>query len=119
MRRSLMDARIEAMLAACERAGVALPRFARWSERRYRESPEAAARIYEDGLGWNVAEFAPDAFPTAGLTIFTLRMGEWRRLPEGRGRLYAEKLMYAEDGQRTPHHYHVVKTEDVINRGGG
>ncbi len=24
----------------------------------------------------------------------------------------------AEDGQRTPHHYHIVKTEDVINRGG-
>ena len=23
-----------------------------------------------------------------------------------------------EDGQRTPHHYHVVKTEDILNRGG-
>jgi len=26
--------------------------------------------------------------------------------------------MMAEDGQRTPHHYHVVKTEDIVNRGG-
>ncbi len=24
----------------------------------------------------------------------------------------------AEDGQRTPHHYHIVKTEDIVNRGG-
>ena len=22
------------------------------------------------------------------------------------------------DGQRTPHHYHIVKTEDIVNRGG-
>ena len=24
----------------------------------------------------------------------------------------------AEDGQRTPHHFHIVKTEDIVNRGG-
>jgi D-lyxose ketol-isomerase len=24
----------------------------------------------------------------------------------------------AEDGQRAPHHFHVVKTEDIVNRGG-
>ena len=24
----------------------------------------------------------------------------------------------SEDGQRAPHHYHVVKTEDIVNRGG-
>jgi D-lyxose isomerase len=24
----------------------------------------------------------------------------------------------AEDGQRAPHHFHVVKTEDIANRGG-
>ncbi|THD44313.1 MAG: D-lyxose/D-mannose family sugar isomerase, partial [Bradyrhizobium sp.] len=41
-----------------------------------------------------------------------------RELGKGRGRLYSEKALYAEDGQRTPHHYHVVKTEDIVNRGG-
>ena len=50
--------------------------------------------------------------------MFTLRMGDWRRLATGRGRLYAEKALLAEDGQRTPHHYHIVKTEDIVNRGG-
>ena len=45
-------------------------------------------------------------------------MGDWRELDAGRGRLYAEKAIFAEDGQRAPHHYHVVKTEDIVNRGG-
>jgi D-lyxose ketol-isomerase len=50
--------------------------------------------------------------------VFTLRMGDWRQLGTGRGRLYGEKALMAEDGQRTPHHYHIVKTEDILNRGG-
>ena len=29
-----------------------------------------------------------------------------------------KKSLMAEDGQRTPHHYHIVKTEDIVNRGG-
>src|SRR5579883_626520 len=45
-------------------------------------------------------------------------MGDWRELKNGAGRLYSEKALFAEDGQRTPHHYHVVKTEDILNRGG-
>src|SRR5271166_1950330 len=52
------------------------------------------------------------------LTLFTLRMGDWRDLDMGPGRLYAEKAIMCEDGQRAPHHYHVVKTEDIVNRGG-
>ncbi len=79
---------------------------------------DAAKRISEAGLGWNIVEFAPGAFARQGLGVFTLRMGDWRQLASGHGRLYAEKALMAEDGQRTPHHYHIVKTEDVLNRGG-
>jgi D-lyxose ketol-isomerase len=118
MKRSFLDARIEAMLVACARHGQRLPPFALWGEDDYRADAAAARRIAERGLGWNVVEFKRGAFAADGLSVFTLRMGDWRRLADGRGRLYAEKVMYAEDGQRTPHHYHVVKTEDVINRGG-
>ena len=45
-------------------------------------------------------------------------MGDWRDLETKRGRLYAEKAIMSLDGQRAPHHYHVVKTEDIVNRGG-
>ena len=106
------------MLSFCDRHGVKLPSFALWGEEEYRADPAAARRIAEGGLGWNIVEFKPGGFAREGLSVFTLRMGDWRKLATGRGRLYAEKALMAEDGQRTPHHYHIVKTEDVVNRGG-
>jgi D-lyxose ketol-isomerase len=110
MKRSFVDSRIEAMLALCARHGVRLPPFALWSADDYRADPSAARRIAHAGLGWNIVEFRPGAFASDGLSVFTLRMGDWRQLANGRGRLYAEKALTAEDGQRTPHHYHIVKT---------
>ncbi|WP_158814593.1 D-lyxose/D-mannose family sugar isomerase [Methylocapsa sp. S129] len=118
MRRSFIDARIDAMLALCDRHSFKLPPFALWDEARYRAQPVSAQRINAAGLGWNVVEFAPGAYREQGLTLFTTRMGDWRGLATGGGRLYAEKAMMAEDGQRAPHHFHIVKTEDILNRGG-
>ena len=118
MRRSFIDGRIEAMLEFCARQKFALPPFALWDEAQYRADPAAARRIADGGLGWNVVEFRPGGFASDGLTLFTTRMGDWRDLTKGRGRLYGEKAIMAEDGQRTPHHYHVAKTEDILNRGG-
>ena len=118
MKRSFIESRIEAMLALCGKHGVTLPPFALWDEAQYRADPAAARRIADAGLGWNIVEFRQGGYMREGLSVFTLRMGDWRQLGSGRGRLYAEKALMAEDGQRTPHHYHVVKTEDVINRGG-
>ena len=118
MKRSFVDSRIDAMAALCERHGVKLPPFAWWSEDDCRAEPGAARRIAQAGLGWNIVEFKRGAFFSEGLGVFTLRMGDWRNLANGRGRLYAEKALMAEEGQRTPHHYHIVKTEDVVNRGG-
>jgi D-lyxose ketol-isomerase len=118
MRRSFIDRRIDAMLELCEIHGFKLPPFALWGEAQYRARAASANRIRQAGLGWNVVEFAPGAFPAQGLAIFTSRMGDWRSVASGAGRLYAEKAIMAEDGQRTPHHYHIVKTEDILNRGG-
>jgi D-lyxose ketol-isomerase len=118
MLRSFIDSRIKAMQALCDRHSFKLPAFARWDEARYRAEAASTRRIREAGLGWNVVEFKPGAFRQRGLTLFTLRMGDWRRLATGAGRLYAKKAMMSEDGQVTPHHFHIVKTEDILNRGG-
>jgi D-lyxose ketol-isomerase len=118
MKRSFIDARIDRMLRLCEYHGVVLPPFAMWGRADYEANADVASLIAARGLGWNVVEFKPGAFETDGLTLFTLRMGDWRELETKRGRLYAEKAILCEDGQRAPHHYHVVKTEDVVNRGG-
>jgi D-lyxose ketol-isomerase len=118
MNRSFVDARIDEMQALCERHGVTLPAFANWGKADFLANPDSAAFVAARGLGWNVAEFRPGAFATDGLTLFTLRMGDWRDLETKRGRLYAEKAIMSLDGQKAPHHYHVVKTEDIVNRGG-
>jgi D-lyxose ketol-isomerase len=51
--------------------------------------------------------------------LFTLRNGSAAALAHGRGMLYAEKLMITARDQVNPLHRHAVKTEDIINRGGG
>ena len=40
-------------------------------------------------------------------------------LDAGLGRVYAEKLLISAQDQISPMHRHIVKTEDIINRGGG
>jgi D-lyxose ketol-isomerase len=48
-----------------------------------------------------------------------LRNGDLDDLKKGRGKLYGEKILVVEEDQVTPLHLHKVKTEDIINRGGG
>jgi D-lyxose ketol-isomerase len=66
-------------------------------------------------LGWDVTDFGSGDFWKRGLFLFTLRNGNPRRDKKP----YAEKIMIVEDGQETPTHFHRVKMEDIINRGGG
>src|SRR5205823_1812062 len=47
------------------------------------------------------------------------RNGSAEALQTGRGKLYAEKILVVDVDQVTPLHFHWIKTEDIINRGGG
>jgi D-lyxose ketol-isomerase len=118
MRRSSIDRIIDESREVCARHGYELPPFAAWTPRELSGRPEALATMRAGFLGWNVVEFAPGAFEKEGIVVFTSRMGDLARLPTGGGRLYGEKAIVARDRQRTPFHYHVVKTEDILNRGG-
>ena len=63
MKRSFVDLRIEAMLAACARHGQRLPPFALWDEDDYRADPAAARRIAERGLGGTSSSSSPARSP--------------------------------------------------------
>ena len=106
--------RSEAFVAAHR---FALPPFAYWAPERWRQ-PEAAP-LRAAGLGWDVTDYGAGRFETYGLTLFTIRNGRAADLANGRGRLYAEKVLIAGDGQVAPMHRHNLKVEDIINRGGG
>ncbi|WP_171235166.1 D-lyxose/D-mannose family sugar isomerase [Ruegeria sp. HKCCA6837] len=97
--------------------GAVLPPFADWSPDQMR-SP-VAETIRSRGLGWDITDYAQGRFDELGLFLFTLRNGEVNDLKSGRGMLYAEKLLISKDKQLSPMHRHIVKAEDIINRGGG
>lgn len=53
-----------------------------------------------------------------GLFLFTLRNGRLADLQRGGGMCYAKKLLISREDQLGPMHTHVLKAEDIINRGG-
>lgn len=96
--------------------GYALPPFAGWTpdEMRRRRPPG----ILEARLGWDVTDFGQEKFDEIGLFLFTVRNGRAADLNRGSGMVYAEKIMIARENQLTPMHRHLVKAEDIVNRGG-
>lgn len=96
-----------------------LPTFAHWSADELRKKLTPHSQIYRGRLGWDVTDFGSGDFARSGILLFTIRNGDKDKLPTGRGRLYCEKLLYFSSGQGCPSHSHYVKTEDIINRGGG
>ncbi len=99
--------------------GYILPPFAHWSPDQMRERRPEIGGIVGAGLGWDITDFGQGNFEETGLFLFTVRNGREEDLRLGGGMCYAEKIMISRRDQITPMHRHVVKAEDIINRGGG
>ncbi len=97
--------------------GAVLPPFADWTPDQMRSAQADSIRAH--GLGWDITDYGQSKFDELGLFLFTLRNGNVSDLSRGRGMLYAEKLLISRDKQLSPMHRHIVKAEDIINRGGG
>src|SRR5687767_6537306 len=117
MRRSRVNEILAEGDAFIRSFGFALPPFAYWT-------PEEMAKRRPEGivgarLGWDITDYGQGKFDELGLFLFTVRNGRAADLAVGRGMLYAEKIMISRRNQLSPMHRHVVKAEDIINRGGG
>lgn len=100
--------------------GYVLPPFAYWSpEKMKARREEIRAGIVDSRLGWDITDYGQGRFDEIGLVLFTVRNGRAADLGKGRGMLYAEKIMISARDQVAPMHRHVIKAEDIINRGGG
>ncbi len=117
MDRSRINDILDEGAAFMARHGFALPPFAHWSPERMRASD--AAPIRAAGLGWDITDYGQGRWDEMGLFLFTTRNGTLAELTAGRGMVYAEKIMISRDRQLSPMHRHNLKTEDIINRGGG
>lgn len=97
--------------------GYVMPPFAYWSPDEMIK--EDNGLIKQRGLGWDITDFGKEQFDEMGLFLFTVRNGDNADLSRGRGMLYAEKIMISRKDQYSPMHRHIIKAEDIINRGGG
>ena len=69
-------------------------------------------------LGWDVTDYGAGDFAKMGFSLVTIRNGNFDK-QSVYPKPYAEKLLYLEEGQYSPMHFHWNKMEDIINRGGG
>ena len=119
MKRSEINAILRDAQEFIRTHGFHLPPFADWTPATWRAMGHRADEIVARGLGWDITDFGQGDYAKTGLFLFTLRNGDVANLAQGKGKLYAEKLLIVDVDQVTPLHFHWLKTEDIINRGGG
>ena len=120
MKRSVINQIMGAADDMIRSHGFTLPPFAYWTpdDFRARVQDGSARRIAEARMGWDITDYGQGDFDNLGLFLFTLRNGMLSDLERGRGMVYAEKLLISRQDQVSPTHTHVIKSEDIINRGG-
>ena len=98
--------------------GFLLPPFAYWSPQQMLDRRAEIGGILGARLGWDITDYGQGRYGELGLFLFTLRNGSEADLRRGGGMCYAEKIMISRQDQISPMHRHIVKAEDIINRGG-
>lgn len=99
--------------------GFILPPFAYWTPDEMRSRRADIDGIVKARLGWDITDYGLGKYDEMGLFLFTIRNGSQSDLARGGGMCYAEKIMISKANQMSPMHRHIVKAEDIINRGGG
>lgn len=98
--------------------GFLLPKFAYFTPDTMVERRSELGGIIDARLGWDITDYGVGKFDDMGLFLFTVRNGDNAALKSGGGMLYAEKIMISRRDQISPMHRHILKAEDIINRGG-
>lgn len=118
MKRSFVNQTIREADEYIRSFGHILPPFAYLSPSEMQARKDDIRGIIDARLGWDITDYAKGNFQKMGLFLFTTRNGRLTDLKAGGGMCYAEKLMISRHDQISPMHRHVVKAEDIINRGG-
>jgi D-lyxose ketol-isomerase len=118
VKRSRINAIMAEADAMIRHYGFVLPPFARWSPDEFKARKDVAKNVIDARCGWDITDYGRGDYDNLGLFLFTLRNGRLADLQRGGGMCYAEKLLISKQDQLSPMHTHVIKAEDIINRGG-
>jgi len=117
MKRSKINQCIKEMEALAKKYSFSLPPFAGWTPEEWNHKSHEYDEIRDNMLGWDITDCGLGDYDKVGFSLITIRNGN-RKNPKYK-KVYAEKLIMLKDGQHFPSHFHWMKSEDIINRGGG
>ena len=117
MKRSEINGAIAWAKELLKKNNITLPKMAYWNMDEWQANKAKLDVVRKVMLGWDVTDFGVNKFDEIGGVLYTVRNGDMNN-PEI-GVPYCEKYIIMKEGQRLPKHYHVFKTEDIINRAGG
>ncbi len=115
MKRSEINSYIKEAEEFFRQMSFYLPPWAFWTKDQWESNLKQCTEIITNELGWDLTDFGSGSYRDTGLLLFTLRNGK----PGVDRKTYAEKIMLVKERQETPFHFHWMKMEDIINRGGG
>ena len=96
---------------------IRLPALAYWSPTELKAREASLGTVKRLELGWDITDFGSNDFAKVGAVLYTVRNG--LADDPSVGVPYCEKYILMKDGQHLPKHYHVFKSEDIVNRAGG
>ncbi len=117
MKRSEVNALVEWAKGLLADNNIKLPALAYWSPAELTAHAAKLGTVRRLELGWDITDFGSNDFARIGAVLYTVRNG--LADDPSVGVPYCEKYIVMREGQRLPCHYHVFKSEDIINRAGG
>lgn len=117
MKRSEVNAALIWAKRLLKQNNICLPHYAYWDLEKWHENKDSLDTIRRVMLGWDISDFGTGKFSEIGAVLYTVRNGDLNSPDVGVP--YCEKYILQKEGQRLPKHYHVFKTEDIINRANG
>ena len=118
MKRSEINKALRRMESFMSDLKISLPPFCGYTPEQWLEKGHEYDEIRDNMLGWDITDYGLGNFDQVGFSLITLRNGN-ARMADKYKKPYAEKLLFLEEGQYSPNHFHWYKMEDIINRGGG
>lgn len=117
MKRSAVNQAIAWAKDYLQKNNIHLPEYAYWPLETWKANAGKLDTVRKVMLGWDITDYGLNDFEHIGSVLYTVRNGSID--DKNVGVPFCEKYIVMRDGQRLTNHYHVAKTEDIINRAGG